>query len=319
MRFIYRVLSSVLLFLFLSGVLAASTWQVYDTSSGLPGNKVTSFAVGKKQMAVGTTQGVAVFDGETCQWSPLPLPADIASAEVRDLAYDDNEGLWMATSNGLCFLPAESENTRNASRETRQANVVRYLVEDGLPNIDAGRIQVTGATVMAGFFGGYVARGTVPQGGKCTFQPVNYLPARLDEGALKIRSVGVTGLAMKDSIDGWFSTQGSGLVKVSGLSMRVLDQSAGLGSDWVDSFWIFPGESRSEHLLAATGEGLTMLRDEQVLGKTAFPREGVWLTSLVAYLDTQDTAGRKPDPNDEPLRKFLLGRSLWVGTKSDGL
>jgi|GEM_PF-838405 len=316
--------SAVLGMLLISCVLwcervAASTWQIYDQTSGLPGSQVTSFAVSKTQMAVGTTQGAAIYDAEIYRWVFPPLPDDIASAEIRDLAYDDNGGLWMATANGLVFLPPESEWARGESLAIRQNKVLHYGVADGLPNVDVERIQVAGTHVITGCFGGFVSKCQIPVAGKGNFQPVNYIPARADQGSLKINSVGITGLAMKDSFSGWFSTKGSGLVKMSGLSMTFIDQAAGLGSDWVDSFWIFPGESRSEHILAATGDGLTMLRDERVLGRSVFPLEGVWLTSLVAYLDRQNEVARDGTTAENALKTFLNGRSLWVGTKNDGL
>jgi ligand-binding sensor domain-containing protein len=255
-------------------------------------------------MAVGTDQGVAVFDGDSCLWSVLPLPQQIASSEVRDLAFDGNGNLWIATPKGLGFAYGSKCEVMG--------------VGEGLPTVDTERLQVTGHEVFVGCFGGFIARAVVPDIGKTSFTPVNYQAGRRED-TLKIRSVGISGLAMLSSSEGWFSTKGAGLVKLQGVTNTAVEKETGLASDWVETFWVFEPSQGQEHILAVTSGGLSLLKNGRVDGEAVFPREGAWLTSMVTFKIEQIHLRPKATPAEKQLFEFLDGRTLWVGTKSDGL
>ena len=284
----------------------ASAWQVYNQQSGLPGNKATSFAISPKEMAVGTDQGVAVYEGETCLWKILPLPATVASCEIRDLAYDKNGNLWMATPNGLCHR----QEDRFEVFDTR----------DGLPTVDVERLQIVKQEIYVGLFGGFVVKGAVGRNGRTSFSPINY-DAQDPLAPKNIKSIGITGLAMREGASGWISTRGSGMVQIQGTSQHFIDANAGLSSDWVEAFWVFKGSDQSEQMLAATSNGLSLVKNSQVVGNISLPmEEKSWITSLASFR-TQEDATRSAPPNtdDRKLAEFLKKRTIWLGIREDGL
>lgn len=282
-----------------------STWQTYNTSSGLPGNRILSFAVKAKEMAVGTDNGIAVYSGDSCLWKPLIMPDEIASCEVRDLGYDRHGNLWAATARGLVNF--------------QEGGVLQYGCDDRLPNNDVQRIQITDDGIYIGCFGGFVARGITPQSGKTSFIPVNYSESSLDE-SLKIRSVGISGLGMLDGNQGWFSTLGAGLAAIYGSSQSILDSEKGLTSDWIEAFWVFTGPLKSQHLLALSSEKLVLIKNGTLLRQVSFPEPDAWLTSLAMFEEQQVYEMKeKADDEEQIIRDFIGDRTLWIGTRNHGL
>jgi len=305
MRIILGLLICILFFQIINQpCFATATWQLHNTSNGLPGNNVTSVSVFTNMMAVGTDGGVGIWNGESCQWSTLALPEKIASAAIRDLAFDDDGNLWIGTPQGLAH--------------SQSGSIVVYDVADGLPTVDIERIQIKDSEIYVGCYGGFVAKSIIQKVGKSTFRGVNYNPNNFED-ALKIRSIGVTGLAMKSASQGWISTKGAGLIQINGAGSFSLDKKEGLASDWVESFWVFEGPSRSEQIIAATTGGLSLIRDSRVVGQSGFPVEGAWITSFILFKIEQEPPRHKLSDSDRQFFEFLDGRCMWFGTKEHGL
>lgn len=122
------IILSLIIAIFADSSIFASTWQVFNIASGLPSNKVTSFSQFSKWLAVGTDAGFAIYNGEDCAWETPELQDGIASLSVKDLAFDEDGGLWVANSTGLVHIVD---------------GLVRiYSTTDGLPNNDVDRIQM---------------------------------------------------------------------------------------------------------------------------------------------------------------------------------
>jgi ligand-binding sensor domain-containing protein len=293
------------LVLMVSPTFAGGSWRIFDQSSGLPGDNVLAFAAAEGKMAVGTENGVGLYDGASGIWSKLVIPGVLATTTVRDLVFDQHGNLWCSTPGGLvCF---------------QKKSVEVYGIADGLPTIDTERLQIRENDLFVGLFGGLICRADSPEQGRTSFDPVNFSRLRSGE-SLEIQTIGITGFAMRGGSEGWFSTRGGGMILSTGLSRYRIDRNAGLASDWVEAFWMFRGNRDAEHILVGTTGGVDLVRDMQVLDTIRIPviSESTWVTSL--------TTTRPPE--EEPwmganatwtLDHFLGGRSLWVGTRSEGL
>ena len=257
-------------------------------------------------MAVGTDVGVAVYQGETCLWQRVGLPEPVASAAVQDLAFDRYGNLWVATGKGLAHV--------------QEGKTEVYDTSDGLPNPDVNRIQMQGNTIFAGCFGGFVVRGLVSNGGRCTFSPVNFKSGESGD-AKHLQTIGVSTISL-DGSSGWVTTKGSGIRIISGVSHTTLDMSSGLPSDWVEAVWRFNGPSRTTRRLVATNRGLALMQEETVVTTVAPPGlEKPWVTSVTTVHPGESTAIRTGGETEEirTLWDFIGPRILWVGTRDDGL
>ncbi|NLI76925.1 MAG: hypothetical protein GX442_10855 [Candidatus Riflebacteria bacterium] len=289
----------------LPALAGGSCWQVVNQGSGLPSNKTTAFATSGKQMAVGTDVGIGLYDPVTALWAPLPLPDQVASCEIRDLAYDGNHQLWVATPHGIAHV--------------QDGSIEVFGVADGLPNIDVERIQVAGPDLYVGCFGGFICKALIPQNGRTTFTAVNYDPNERED-SLRLRSVGVTALAMKDGSRGFFSTKGAGLYEVQGRACLPAERSGDLPSEWVETFTIFEGKSRQEYLMIGTSSGLSLMVDGHVREADVLPQAGLWMTGLVTgTAEPMLPVPRNLSENDRKLREFLGKRYLWISTREHGL
>ncbi|MFZ2958140.1 MAG: hypothetical protein WA705_14730 [Candidatus Ozemobacteraceae bacterium] len=294
----------VFICLFSNGVFADS-WKIYNEGSGLPGDKVLSFAVAKDRMVVGTNRGMAIFHGDDCRWRKVPMPVDFEDAEVRDVAFDQNNNLWAATQKGLIFLAGAKSEV--------------FSTKDGLPNCDLERVQIRENQIFVGCFGGLVVRASVPVNGRTSFLAVNF-DGNATEDVKKIRSVGISGLGMKDLNQGWISTKGGGLQEIRGGQTVAFDCNQDLASDWVEGMWIFSDMPNSEKIIAATSVGLSLIENGRILDKSAFPKEEAWLSSVITLKKKQDEDKiRFSDPKSAALAEFIGARSLWVGTRDQGL
>ncbi len=284
---------------------AGSSWQVINESNGLPSSRTTAFATSEKQMAVGTSLGVGIYDGDTCLWSVLPLPPEVASCEVHDLAFDREGNLWVATVQGLAHV--------------QNGRTFVYGLQEGLPNIDVERIQLTGTHIFIGCFGGFICRGTIPKAGRTTFLPVNFDRSAPDDRP-DIRSVGISAMAMQDPTKGMFSTKGAGLFEVHGAVCSHADRSGTLPSDWIETFTVFEGKSRREKWLVGTSHGLSLLVEGRLEETDVLPQPGIWVTGLVTGLvDPILPLPKKLSEKDKKLVDFLEKRYLWVASKEHGL
>lgn len=302
----FRSIHTVLFMLLLiAGPVLGDSWKVYNESSGLPANQVLSFAAAKDRMVVGTSRGIALFHGDDCAWRTIPLPAGFEDAQIRDLAFDANGNLWAASQKGLIFV--------NASK------VEVFSTGDGLPNNDIERVQIRDNHLFVGCFGGLITRGVIPTNGRTSFVPVNFDRATAGDKD-KLRSVGVSGLGMKSLNQGWIATKGGGLLEIRGSDVVAFDATQGLPSDWVEAMWIFSDRPSSEKLLAVTSMGLCLLENGTLMEKNVFPREDTWLTSVVSLKKKPDEdKARFAASTTAALTKFMGDRSLWVGTRDQGL
>ena len=287
----------------------ASTWQVVTEAKGLCGRSVNCLAVYKNIMAVGTEQGVSVYNGDTCIWSALKLPEEIASLSVCDMAIDEYGHYWLASNRGLVNVQGEHTYVYDASQN--------------LPTVDINRVQITGQQIFAGCFGGYIASAFIPQSGMTRFSPVNY-KTDSDMGAFKIRSVGVSALAMQAAGQGWVSTMGGGMVEISGVSEYLVKDCVGQPESWVNDFFIFyEGKSREARTVAVTPEYLSLIKNNQSLLQIRLPVEEQWLTSVITTRERKDyydwVALPKMEGDAEFLNDFIKQRCLYVGTRSSGL
>lgn len=302
-----RIFLCLLAFVFSMAMTAqGASWQVFTEESGLPSSRATCFAATDREMAVGTSAGVAVYQGDECSWMPLALPDQIASCEIRDVAYDEKGGLWIATSRGVCH------------RQKKDFEV--FGTADGLPTLDAERLQVLGRDVFVGLFGGFIVRASVPETGRTTFVSVNYDANRIDE-VKNLRTIGVSQLAMRGSTDGWVSMRGAGIVRIMGVNETSVDRNAGLPSDWVEAMAEFQGPSKEDRMLAGTSEGIGLIREGKVQDSVTLPgQEATWVTCLTVHKrDQSDRSGAKPETPERRLAVFLGDHSVWLGTKGGGL
>ncbi|MBF0406950.1 MAG: hypothetical protein HQM10_06340 [Candidatus Riflebacteria bacterium] len=300
------ILFQMVFFLFFcSASLWGNSWLIYNKASGFPDNRVLSWAVFKNQMAVGTGKGAALYDGDSCIWKTIIFPESLTDVEVKDLQFDDNGILWLATQKGLLSF--------------KSGKFEIYDMSDGLPNVDCERLQYIENQIFVGCFGGFIAKAFAPNSGRTSFVAVN---SRSNDpnNLLNIKSTGISGLALKSASSGWFSTKGSGLYEMRGANSYELDVSSGLASDWVEAIWAFSEKANDEKIIAATSNGLSMIQNGKVVTENAFPQNAVWLTAVVAIKKKQDQDKvRFSETNLRILSEFTNDRSLWVGTKSNGL
>ena len=305
-----RVFWGVWLFLtlFLPAVTEASTWQVFNESNGLCGKIVNCYASFKTVMAVGTDQGASIYSGETGSWATLKLPDEVASTPVKDIAFDRYGHIWLATGRGLVSVQGKNIYIHDAGNQ--------------IPTIDIDRVQIKDEHIFIGCFGGYVARAVLPATGMASFVPVNY-DAGPDAGGFKIKSVGISGLAMLDANRGWFSTRGGGLIEISGASEFLANAVDGTPESWINDFYIYEGKSREMHTLAVTPAHLCLIKNNSTQHEITLPIEDPWLNCVVAVKEPDEIFALldKPEMTDDEqnLFAFLMKRSLFVGTRNNGL
>lgn len=287
----------------------ASTWQVVTEGSGLCGRSVNCFAVYKNTMAVGTENGVSIFDGNSCSWSTLVLPEEVASTTINDLAIDEFGHCWLATNRGLIAVQG--------------SNTFIHDMSNNLPTVDVNRVQINGKQIFVGCFGGYIASAFIPQTGMTRFTPVNYT-ADSDSGGFKIRSVGISAMAMRATYQGWVGTLGNGLLEISGSNEFAVKNTGGLAETWVNDFYIFhEGKTREMRTLAVTPEYLCLIKNNQSLSEIRLPIADQWLNCVVTHREDPEYYDWVKLPrlagDEELLNDFIKRRSLYVGTKSSGL
>lgn len=303
---LHRIVLILLVCSWFPGLCHGSSWQLIDRSTGLPGDQVFAFSVFQNRMAVGTEMGAAIYSSDDYTWKAVRLPEQVASVPVRDLAFDANGNLWGATPRGVFHVQGDRCEV--------------FGVEDGLPTVDAERLQVKGPNLFVGSFGGFVSRAQIPDNGRVSFTPVNYDRKSGENPHLK--AIGISGLAMDSAAEGWYSTRGSGLIHCQGMALLPLDRSTGLTSDWVEAFWRFPGPADGVHMLVAALDGITMFRDGEMVGQVEIPvvAGDSWITSVVSvFSDSYQEPPRKGENADWTLPAFLGRRSLWIGTRNDGI
>jgi ligand-binding sensor domain-containing protein len=303
-----KLLVTLILFCSLSVIAFADTWQVFTSSNGLNDNNVNCFAAMKTYMAVGTNCGANIYNGETASWYTLKLPDQVASHPIKDIAFDKNGHLWVASARGLVHIQGKELNL--------------YGVEDGLPTVDVDKIQIRESKINVGCFGGYICSAVVPLNGRSAFTPVNYRREEVDT-SFKMRSVGISGLGILNPAKGWYSTQGEGLIEQIGPNAYPINGVDGMPESWVNDFWVFQGPSRNTHIISITPEHISLVRNNQTLQEVRLPAEDVWLNCIIAVKEPPEvyTCIELPDMNDEEKSffKFLDKRSLFIGTRSHGL
>ncbi|MFZ5952168.1 MAG: hypothetical protein ACOYXC_15795 [Candidatus Rifleibacteriota bacterium] len=299
---------SLLLLFIIPVSLMADTWQVFTQGQGLADNNVHCFTAMKTYMAVGTNSGASVYNGETSSWQQLKLPDEVASNPVKDIAFDQNGHLWVASARGLVHIQGE--------------DLYLYGVEHGLPTVDVDRIQIQKNKIFAGCFGGYVCQAEIPLTGRTAFLPANYRSEDISD-SFKMRSVGVSALGMVDQSKGWISTTGEGLIEQIGPNAYPLNGIDGMPEGWVNDFWVFQGPSRATHILSITPEHISLIKNSNTFQEVMLPVESPWLNCIIAVKENPDifTCLELPKMNEEEKSffKFLNGRSLFVGTRNHGL
>ncbi|HMM59182.1 MAG TPA: hypothetical protein PKC25_03525 [Candidatus Rifleibacterium sp.] len=280
----------------------ASTWQVVTENTGLGGRSANCVAPFGKFLAVGTDKGVSIYNGDSCTWQPLPLPEEIASISVVDIAADESGGLWLATNRGLINV------------QGKQTYI--YGPESNLPTLDINRIQIEENRIYAGCFGGYIVSAFIPQGGMAKFSPVNY-QTDPDSATLKIRSVGVSAMAMQSNFQGWISTMCNGLIEVSGSNEFTATNCANQPESWVNDFYIFhEGKSREKRFLAVTPEYLSLIKNGQAQREIRLPKPDQWLNCVVTVKENPDFFDWVPLPEMQGDEEFLadfIGRRWQCG------
>jgi len=304
----YKTILLLLLIAFNPVCLKGSTWQVFNQASGLCGNIVHCYGSFKSTMAVGTDQGVSLYDGNNGSWTTLRLPDEVASTPIKDLAFDSMGHLWLATNRGLITVQGK--------------NIFIHDSTHMLPTVDIDRIQITQNQIYVGCFGGYVARAYLPQTGFATFSPVNYLTGP-DAGGMKIKSVGVSGLAMNESNQGWIGTRGGGLNEISGTSEYPVMASDGNPELWINDFYIFEGEAKAQHIISATPSHLGLIKNFQTIHQSNVNIEEPWFNCVVTVREPEEIFELLEIPDltedEKTLADFLGQRSLYAGTRNNGL
>ncbi len=307
MKLPMRVALIIILMLVLFSVpMMADTWQVFNVASGLPSNRVTAFSQFEKWLAVGTDAGLAIYNGDDCRWEVPALEQEIASYPVKDLAFDEDGGLWVANSAGLVHIADGFPRI--------------YTTADGLPGTDIDRIQMVRGSIIIGCFGGYIAQATLPSGGKTSFHPVNF-----SEGTnLKISSVGISALCFTDSLNGFYGSMGNGLGKIIGRSELLMKNSDGMAGDWINDLWGFTGKKKETRHIVVSPEGLSFLTNGNIETTFAPLKDRAWLTSIVTirnpdYVYDAFIEGKSNDEQTAFLKDFLADRSLYLGSKDAGI
>lgn len=297
---------SLIIAIFACSSIFASTWQVFNVASGLPSSNVTSFSHYSKWLAVGTDAGLAIYNGEDSRWEMPLLQEGIASLSVKDLAFDEDGGLWVANSRGLIRI---------------FDGIARiYSVADGLPNNDVDRIQMLRGSIVVGCFGGYIAHAALSAGNKITFHPVNFE----EDINLKISSVGISALCFSNSFNGYYGSLGNGLGKITGKSEFLLKNSDGLLDDWINDMWEFTGKEKETRHIVLSPEGLSFLKNGNVENAFAPLKEKPWFNSIItiqnpSYVYDALPEGENCDDQNTFLKNFLEKRSLYLGTRDMGI
>ena len=77
-------------------------WEVFGVQNGLPNGDVQAItADGLNNIWVGTSEGVAIFDGST--WQVITAP-DLIDNNVKSIKIDSEETVWIGTTTGISLL-----------------------------------------------------------------------------------------------------------------------------------------------------------------------------------------------------------------------
>lgn len=310
-------------------------WTIFDTSAGLPHNRVwglleTRDASGAT-LWVGTQRGLAVLRGGADRFVTEPgFPTDSVNSLCEVADETGQKVLWAGTYGGGVARLVGGRWERLTTREGLPSNFVTSLIEDRLSSERGG--------VWVGSDGGGVVRiqdSSLEAIGTGQGLPSNavysLLETRSSEGARALwagtRSGGlarimegqwqaiqpiagrvalpVTGIAEiirgAGSREIWFATDGGGLVRARGGEFTVFDNQGGfLPNDNVVCLATSRAGSEQPLLWAGTRNGGLVRFDGQRW--TVFNRaSGALVDDLVqAVLESEDDSGR---------------RTLWVGTR----
>ncbi|MDH3628626.1 MAG: regulator [Acidobacteriota bacterium] len=107
-------------------------WEVFDTASGLPSNKVFAVLVEGPRVWAGTEEGLALLENDAVRVfgtaDGLPFPA------VTALAVSENGDLWIGTMGGLARLTGGRFDVFTQVNSGLANNVVYGISVDG-PNV----------------------------------------------------------------------------------------------------------------------------------------------------------------------------------------
>lgn len=289
---------------------ARQGWLTWNIRAGLPSNDLTSLAIVKGKIAVGSPQGIGVFCENRSTWINLAAYGkEFASLVVRDLDFDREGNLWAATPNGLAFLQMAEFPDKPPLLEV-------FSTDRGLSTIDVEVLQIVDDTLFVGCFGGWLFQSKIGAGTPPTFQPLYNLPDGTPEDR-KFLNVGISALALDAPGGGIFATKGRGLLGARDgrnyLSREVLP------AEWVDDFWCFQ-EDGKENIIALTQNKLNLISEKNLVAAIRLPDPEAEVSCLTTCLD-EETNQLHPGETDEQamLRKFMGKRILFVGTKGKGL
>ncbi len=254
---------------------AADGWLHFNTSSGLPGNKVQALLVSiqdsKEVIWVGTSNGLACL--ENGRWKKFNTETGLPDNNIRALlqttAPDGHKRLWVGTDTGLAMFEDGEWS----------------CVDTGLPKDSVSALLET-----KGSKGSQLWVGTISAG-------IAYLEDghwnRLDNRTgLPSNAIGC--LTTTDTLNNtiWIGTMGGGLVRIRTDGWIVFNTSSGLPNNIV---WAMAStvERGQESYWIGTDDGLAHLKDGQ--WKVYTVKDGLSNNSVWAL------AGKSPD-------------KLWIGT-----
>lgn len=293
--------------------LSADGWLHFNTSSGLPGNKVQALLVstqGSQEVVwVGTSSGLACLqDG---RWKNFTTKAELPDNNIRALlqtvAPSGQKRLWVGTDTGLAVL----EDGKWSS------------VNTGLPKESVSALLETKSSR-----GNRLWVGTISAG-------IAYLEdghwSRLDNRTgLSSNAIGCLMATANNTI--WIGTMGGGLVRLRTDGWVVFNTDNGLPNNIV---WALAAtvEKEQESYWIGTDDGLAHLKDGQwriYTVKDGLPNNSVWAlagkSSDRLWVGTANGLARLEGgrwtsfttenglPNNQIVALLEVEGGIWVGT-----
>lgn len=299
--------------------LTADRWTHFNTSSGLPGNKIQALLVSsedsKEVVWVGTSTGLACLkDGKWRRFTTVGLSDNSIRALLQTDSPDGQRQLWVGTNTGLAVLEdgkwrvvdtgllKESVSAILETRETKRRLLwvgtisagIAYLEdgnwhrldnETGLPSNSIGCMTAAPAldgSVWIGTIGGGLVRARTD--GWTTLSTDNGLPNNV------VWAIAATKEGEKESY--WIGTD-NGLAYFKDGHWKVYTVKDGLPNN---SVWALAGKDSSS-LWVGTAKGLA--RMQRGRWSTFTTENGLPNNQIISLLEVEGETGAK---------------TLWVGT-----
>ena len=110
------------------------TYKIIDQNNGLCSDKVTALAVFKKQLLVGTDNGLCIVDRATQKITRFGLNNGLIDENIIALYNQNNQSVWIGTNSGLLNFDGKNFSYYNINKDVN-SNQIRSVYKDREDNM----------------------------------------------------------------------------------------------------------------------------------------------------------------------------------------